>query len=93
MRMRKNHVAGPFSCYNMADSSTVCALLPLEKGKSAVWEYFGFPSRDGEFIEKENHRLLQTMFEGASVPRYYNEHDGSLGVPPSVGVRESEGDR
>ena len=74
----------------------MCALLPLEKGKSAVWEYFGFPSRDGEFIEKDKKReppsFLQTMFEGASVPRHYNEHDGSLGVPPSVGVRESEGE-
>ena len=29
-------------------------LLPLEKAKSAVWNYFGFPAQSGEFIEKDN---------------------------------------
>ena len=85
MCMRKTHVVGSF-LIAMAESSsssqsTACALLPLEKDKSAVWEYFGFPSRDGEFIEKirkKNHRLLQTTFEEASVPWYYNEHDDSI---------------
>ena len=28
-------------------------LLPLEKAKSAVWNYFGFPAQGGEFIEKD----------------------------------------
>ena len=28
-------------------------LLPLEKAKSAVWNYFGFPAQSGEFIEKD----------------------------------------
>ena len=30
-----------------------CELLPLEKAKSAVWNYFGFPAQGGEFIEKD----------------------------------------
>ena len=31
-------------------------LLPLEKAKSAVWNYFGFPAQGGEFIEKDKKR-------------------------------------
>ena len=32
-------------------------LLPLEGAKSAVWQYFGFPAKDGKYIEpdKGNH--------------------------------------
>ena len=40
-----------------SDSSNECRetreLLPLEKAKSKVWEYFGFPAENGEFSEKD----------------------------------------
>ena len=28
-------------------------LLPLYKGKSGVWDYFGFPAKNGDFTEKD----------------------------------------
>lgn len=33
-------------------SSDLCELLPLGKVKSGVWQYFGFPTENGEFTEK-----------------------------------------
>ena len=30
-----------------------CELLPLDKAKSGVWRFFGFPAKDGQFIEKD----------------------------------------
>ena len=30
--------------------------LPLEKSKSLVWTYFGFPTRGGEFLEEKKKR-------------------------------------
>ena len=39
-----------------ASSSSVSEermLLPLEKAKSGVWDYFGFPAQGGDFIEKD----------------------------------------
>ena len=29
-------------------------LLPLEGAKSGVWDYFGFPAKDGKFVEPDN---------------------------------------
>ena len=36
------------------DSSGECReLLPLDKVKSSIWEYFGFPAKNGDFAEKD----------------------------------------
>ena len=34
----------------MADSEV--ELLPLPGSKSAIWAFYGFPAKDGQFIEK-----------------------------------------
>lgn len=36
-------------------------LLPLEKAKSRVWNYFGFPASSGEYVEKDK-RLRKEVF-------------------------------
>ena len=48
------------TCNSMAET---IELLPLEKSKSPVWLYFGFPTQ-GVFLEKEKkegHSLLQIV--------------------------------
>ena len=35
-----------------SSSNNTSEYLPLEKAKSQVWKYFGFPARSGEFIQK-----------------------------------------
>ena len=35
------------------DCCEIRQLLPLEKAKSKVWEYFGFPAENNEFSEKD----------------------------------------
>ena len=39
-------------------SNDLCELLPLEKLKSTVWEYSGFPTENGKFPEKDNKLIL-----------------------------------
>ena len=39
------------STMKMADSE--CELLPLSRSKSAIWAFFGFPAKDGQFIEQD----------------------------------------
>ena len=31
-------------------------LLPLEGSKSGVWSYFGFPAKEGKFLEKNKNK-------------------------------------
>ena len=35
--------------------------LPLEKAKSLVWEYFGFPARSGVYVEKDKCRRKEVF--------------------------------
>ena len=45
------------SCQSDSDSSgKYHELLPLDKAKSEVWKHFGFPAKDGQFIEKDKRR-------------------------------------
>ena len=38
----------------MATNTSTSELLPLEGSSSAVWKYFGFPSKDGKItVEKK----------------------------------------
>ena len=37
-------------------SNELCEPLPLEKAKSGVWEYFGFPTENGEFTERDRRK-------------------------------------
>lgn len=36
-------------------------LLPLEKAKSAVWAYFGFPANNGNFVEAERKKRTKVF--------------------------------
>ena len=36
-----------------SSTSSNIELCPLEGCSSAVWKYFGFPSRDGKFVEPD----------------------------------------
>ena len=48
---------------NPAASSpdTLAEFLPLEKAKSPVWRFFGFPSRSGEYVEKDKRRRKEVF--------------------------------
>ena len=35
-----------------------CELLQLDKATSAVWHYFGFPAREGKFIEPDKKKEI-----------------------------------
>ena len=43
-------------------------LLALEGAKSKVWRYFGFPAREGEYIEPVK-KLRKSMFTVKYVER------------------------
>ena len=34
-------------------------LLPLDKAKSSVWEYFGFPAKNGDFAKKDKKKRTE----------------------------------
>ena len=38
---------------------TIDELLPLEGAVSAVWKYFGFPARNGKFLEPDKKKRKQ----------------------------------
>ena len=43
---------------SVSDSTSEChdsrhEQLKLEKAKSPVWEYFGFPAENGQYLEKD----------------------------------------
>ena len=44
-----------------SDLTAVTEFLPLEKAKSIVWNYFGFPARSGKFIQKDK-RLQKEVY-------------------------------
>ena len=48
-------------CNASSSSGSTSEFLPLEKAKSHVWKYFGFPAQSGEFIEKDK-RLRKEVF-------------------------------
>ena len=43
----------------VSESNSELQLLPLEKAKSAVWDYFRFPSENGQFKEKEKKKQTE----------------------------------
>ena len=45
-------------CFS-SETSESNQLLPLEKAKSAVWDYFVFPAENGEFREKEKKKQTE----------------------------------
>ena len=44
-----------------SSSDNTSEYLPLEKAKSQVWKYFGFPAQSGQFIQKDK-RLRKEVF-------------------------------
>ena len=64
-------------------------LLPLDRAKSSVWEYFGFPAENGDFTEKgKKKRTTQTLPEKNELPRIHYQHDGALAVQSSHRVSQ-----
>ena len=44
------------------DSSGECReLLPLDKAKSSMWEYFGFPAKNGDFAKKDKKKRTEVQ--------------------------------
>ena len=52
---------GGSSSASSSTSSIVTEFLPLEKAKSIVWNYFGFPAQSGKFIQKDK-RLRKEVY-------------------------------
>ena len=48
-------------------------LLPLPGSKSTIWGFFGFPAKDGQFIEKDkkkrNELVCKKRFTYTEVPQ------------------------
>ena len=40
-------------------SSSECELLQLDKATSNVWQYFGFPAKEGKFVEPDRKKRNQ----------------------------------
>jgi len=40
-------------------------LMPLPGSKSAIWGFFGFPARDGQFIEKDKRKERKLFVRSA----------------------------
>ena len=50
-------------------SSRKTELLPLDRATSGVWRYFGFPSKDGKFLEPDKKtRNMISVFESRYTP-------------------------
>ena len=52
-------------------SDTVAEFLPLEKAKSPVWRFFGFPSCCGEYVEKDKRRHKEVFCTLCKLPLNY----------------------
>ena len=50
---------------------TVTEFLPLEMAKSPVWRFFGFPSRSGEYVEKDKRRRKEVFCTLCKLPLHY----------------------
>ena len=58
---RTNELNGGSSSASSSSSGVVTEFLPLEKAKSIVWNYFGFPARSGKFVQKDK-RLRKEVY-------------------------------
>ena len=50
-------------------------LLPLERATSGVWRYFGFPSKDGKFVEPDKYK--RTSIHCKLCAKVLHRHDGT----------------
>ena len=41
-------------------------LIPLEGFTSKIWRYFGFPGKDGQFVERDKRKRNEVTFEFAT---------------------------
>ena len=57
-----------------------CELLPLEKAKIAVWNYFGFPAQGGEFIEKDKKKRTTVFCKLCPKQLPYNDSTTNMMV-------------
>lgn len=81
---RTHKCDGSCSSANLSGTNGLTAVtrfLPLEKAKSIVWNYFGFPVQSGNVIQKDKHfqkevysklckKSLSYIIQG-----YHNKHD------------------
>ena len=54
-----------------SSSDTVAKFLPLQKAKSPVWRFFGFPSHSGEYVEKDKRRRKEVFCTLCKLPLNY----------------------
>ena len=59
--MSSSSYASDYNSEASESSNELRELLPLEKAKSTVWEYFGFPAENGEFTEKDKKKRSEVF--------------------------------
>ena len=59
--MSSSSCASNYNSEASESSNELRELLPLEKAKSTVWEYFGFPAENGEFTEKDKKKRSEVF--------------------------------
>jgi len=56
-------------------------LMTLPGSKSVIWGFFGFPARDGQFIEKDKRKRKEVVCKKCKKRFTYN---GSTNYSPSL---------
>ena len=68
---RTNELNGGSSSASSSSSGVVTEFLPLEKAKSIVWNYFGFPARLGKFVQKDKRLRKEVYYKVCQQPLSY----------------------
>lgn len=67
---------------------TIDELLPLEGDVSTVWKYFGFPARNGKFLEPDKKKRKQVHCKIlSSCVQLCPQHDQLVAAPPGIPSR------
>lgn len=75
----------------MANSQ--CELLPLPGSKSMIWGFFGFPAKDGQFVEKDKKKrkeVICKMCKKICLYWKYNEFNYSPLKQPYKRIRNND---
>ena len=59
--MSNSSCASNYNSEVSESSNELCKLLPLEKAKSTIWEYFGLLTENGEFTEKDKKKWSEVF--------------------------------
>ena len=44
------------TCELISDDASEVELIPLEGCTSKIWKYFGFPGKDGQYLERDKRK-------------------------------------